>query len=156
MNEDKDKLIVSKIENGTVIDRIPPGKALRILKVLGIDSNYPYTVALAIRVASKKMSLKDVVKIKGKEFSEKEIHKMSFIAPGATVNIIQNYEVQKKIELQIPEHVDEFVECLNPNCVSNSHEPITSSFDVISKNPLILRCIYCDRVMEDEYLSRKL
>ena len=57
MKEGKDKLIVTKIENGTVIDRIPPGKALRILEVLGIDSNYPYTVALAIRVPSKKMSL---------------------------------------------------------------------------------------------------
>jgi aspartate carbamoyltransferase regulatory subunit len=100
--------------------------------------------------------LKDVVKIKGKELTEKEIHKLSFIAPGATVNIIQNFEVQKKVELQIPEHVEEFIKCLNPNCVSNSHEPITSSFDIISKNPLILRCIYCDRVIEDEYLSRKL
>ena len=156
MNEGKDKLIVTKIENGTVIDRIPPGKALRVLEVLGIDSNYPYTVALAIRVASKKMSLKDVVKIKGKELTEKEIHKLSFISPGATVNIIQNFEVQRKIQLEIPEHVEEFIKCLNPNCVSNSNEPITSSFDIISKKPLILRCIYCDRVIEDEYLSRKL
>jgi aspartate carbamoyltransferase regulatory subunit len=156
MNEGKDKLIVSKIENGTVIDRIPPGKALRVLEVLGIDANYPYTVALAIRVASKKLSLKDVVKIKGKELTEKDIHKLSFIAPGATVNIIQSFEVQKKVELEIPEHVEEFIKCLNPNCVSNSNEPITSSFDIISKEPLILRCIYCDRVIEDEYLSRKL
>ncbi len=156
MNEGKDKLIVTKIENGTVIDRIPPGKALRILEVLGIDANYPYTVALAIRVPSKKMSLKDVVKIKGKELTEKDIHKLSFIAPSATVNIIQNFEVQKKVELHIPEHVEEFIKCLNPNCVSNSHEPINSSFDIISKEPLILRCIYCDRVIEDEYLSRKL
>lgn len=156
MNEDKNKLIVRKIENGTVIDRIPPGKALRILEVLGIDANYPYTVALAIRVLSKKMSLKDVVKIKGKELTENEVHKLSFIAPGASVNIIQNFEVQRKIQLEIPDHVEEFIKCLNPNCVSNSHEPITSSFDVISKKPLILRCIYCDRVMEDKYLSGKL
>lgn len=156
MNNGKDKLIVTKIENGTVIDRIPPGKALRILDVLGIDANYPYTVALAIRVQSKKMSLKDVVKIKGKELTEKEIHKLSFIAPGATVNIIKDFEVQKKVVLEIPEHVEEFIKCLNPNCVSNSHEPITSSFDIISKEPLILRCIYCDRVIEDQYLSRKL
>jgi len=66
MNNDKNKLIVTKIEDGTVIDRIPPGKALRVLEVLGIDSNYPYTVALAMRVASRKMTLKDVVKIRGK------------------------------------------------------------------------------------------
>lgn len=156
MNNDKNKLIVTKIEDGTVIDRIPPGKALRVLEVLGIDSNYPYTVALAIRVRSKKRSLKDVVKIKGKILSEKEIQKMSFIAPGACVNIIKNFEVEEKIILEIPNHVEEFIDCLNPNCVSNANEPIDSSFDIVSKDPLILQCIYCDRIMEEKYLSGQL
>lgn len=156
MENNKNKLIVTKIEDGTVIDRIPPGKALRVLEVLGIDSNYPYTVALAIRVPSKKIVLKDVVKIKGKELSESEIHKLSFIASGSTVNIIKNFEVKKKILLEIPDHIEEFIKCLNPNCVSNTNEPIVSSFDIISKQPLILRCIYCDRVIEDKYLNRNL
>jgi aspartate carbamoyltransferase regulatory subunit len=156
MNYDKDKLIVTKIEDGTVIDRIPPGKALRVLEVLGIDSNYPYTVALAIRVASKKRSLKDVVKIKGKILNEKEIQKLSFIASGACVNIIKNFEVEEKNNLEIPEHVEDFIKCLNPNCVSNTNEPINSSFEVVSKDSLILRCIYCDRIMEEKYLSRQL
>jgi len=65
MSKKNDKLIVTKIKEGTVIDRIPPGKALKILEVLGIDSNYPYTVALVMRVSSQVMTLKDVVKIKG-------------------------------------------------------------------------------------------
>ncbi|MCK4844798.1 MAG: aspartate carbamoyltransferase regulatory subunit, partial [Candidatus Heimdallarchaeota archaeon] len=65
-NIEEEILTVAKIENGTVIDRIPPGKSLRVLEVLGIDSNYPYVVALAMRVPSVKMKVKDVVKIKGK------------------------------------------------------------------------------------------
>ncbi|MHA1224198.1 MAG: aspartate carbamoyltransferase regulatory subunit [Candidatus Heimdallarchaeaceae archaeon] len=77
MSKKNDKLIVTKIKEGTVIDRIPPGKALKILEVLGIDSNYPYTVALVMRVSSQVMTLKDVVKIKGKALSESETQKLN-------------------------------------------------------------------------------
>ncbi|MHA1346892.1 MAG: aspartate carbamoyltransferase regulatory subunit [Candidatus Heimdallarchaeaceae archaeon] len=156
MSESNDKLIVTKIQDGTVIDRIPPGKALKIIEILGIDSNYPYTVALAIRVASRKMKLKDVVKIRGKALTPQDTQKLSFIAPNATVNIIVDYKVQEKQYLKIPNHVEDFVDCINPNCVSNAHEPIVSSFDVISKDPLILRCVYCDRLLEQKDLNRKL
>ena len=154
MNEKNDKLIVTKIQDGTVIDRISPGKALKVLEVLGIDSNYPYEVALAMRVPSNKMKLKDVVKIKGKALTKQDTQKLSFISPSATVNIIEDYQVKNKVELNIPDHVEEFIDCINPNCVSNTHEPIVSSFDVVSKNPLILRCVFCDRIIEQKYLSR--
>ncbi|MHA1685075.1 MAG: aspartate carbamoyltransferase regulatory subunit [Candidatus Heimdallarchaeaceae archaeon] len=157
MNEkDEEKLIVTKIKEGTVIDRIPPGKALKVLEVLGIDTNYPYTVALAIRVSSKKTGLKDIVKIKGKELNKKEVHKLSFIAPNATVNIIKGYHVIQKEKIQIPDIVEEFIKCLNPNCISNSNEPVSSKFRVISKKPLVLRCVYCDRLLEGENLQAQL
>jgi len=157
MSEEKEKkLIVAKIENGTVIDRIPPGKSLKVLEVLGIDSNYPYTVALAMRVHSKKKGLKDIVKIKGKWLSEKEIQKLSFIAHEATVNIIENYRVKEKKLIKLPKVVEEFIKCMNPNCISNTNEPVKSKFEVISVRPLILRCQYCDRLLEGELLQKQL
>ena len=155
-DEKEKKLIVTKIENGTVIDRIPPGKSLKVLEVLGIDSNYPYTVALAMRVHSKKMGLKDIVKIKGKWLSEKEIQKLSFIAYEATVNIIEDYHVKEKKIIKVPEIVEEFIKCMNPNCISNTREPIKSKFEVLSVKPLILRCVYCDRLLEGELLQKQL
>jgi len=155
-DEKEKKLIVTKIENGTVIDRIPPGKSLKVLEVLGIDSNYPYTVALAMRVSSKKRGLKDIVKIKGRWLSEKEIQKLSFIAHEATVNIIEDYKVKEKKIIKIPKTVEEFIKCLNPNCISNTREPIKSKFEVISVKPLILRCVYCDRLLEGDLLQSQL
>ena len=150
------KLIVTKIKEGTVIDRIPPGKALKVLHVLGINDNYPYTVALAMRVKSKKMQLKDIVKIKGKILTSEESQKLSLIAPNAVVNIINDYKVEKKIVLEIPEQVSEIIKCLNPNCVTNNREPVFPSFSVISKEPLILQCKYCDRLLEGQNLSEQL
>ncbi|MHA1865342.1 MAG: aspartate carbamoyltransferase regulatory subunit [Candidatus Heimdallarchaeaceae archaeon] len=150
------KLIVTKIKEGTVIDRIPPGKAMKVLHVLGINDNYPYTVALAMRVKSKKMQLKDIVKIKGKMLTPEESQKLSLIAPNAVVNIINDYKVEKKIVLEIPEQVSEIIRCLNPNCVTNNREPVSPIFYVVSKEPLILRCKYCDRLLEGQNLSEQL
>lgn len=149
-------LTVAKIENGTVIDRIPPGKSLRVLEVLGIDSNYPYVVALAMRVPSVKMKVKDVVKIKGKALTKKEIQTLTFIAPHSTVNIIKNFKVINKTELTIPKKVEEIINCINPNCVTNAHEPVVSSFDILSEEPLILRCVYCDRLLQGDTLQNQL
>ena len=32
-------MLVTKIENGTVIDKIPPGKSIQILRILNIDED---------------------------------------------------------------------------------------------------------------------
>jgi aspartate carbamoyltransferase regulatory subunit len=36
------------------------------------------------------------------------------------------------------------VDCPNASCVTN-HEPTESAFVVIQKDPVTLRCAYCDR-----------
>jgi len=41
----KNGLIVSKIKNGTVIDHIPAGRALAVLRVLGIRGQEGYRIA---------------------------------------------------------------------------------------------------------------
>lgn len=50
----KKKLIVSKIRNGIVIDHIPAGRALKVLKILGITGDEGLRVALVMNVKSKK------------------------------------------------------------------------------------------------------
>jgi len=39
--------------------------------------------------------------------------------------------------------------CSNPNCITNQNEPIEAEFVVESKNPPMLRCVYCDRQLDD-------
>jgi Aspartate carbamoyltransferase, regulatory subunit len=50
----RDELIVSKIRKGTVIDHIPAGRALAVLRILGIRGSEGYRVALVMNVESKK------------------------------------------------------------------------------------------------------
>ncbi|MEM2127741.1 MAG: aspartate carbamoyltransferase regulatory subunit, partial [Candidatus Bathyarchaeia archaeon] len=57
------QLLVSKIENGIVIDHIPAGKAFLVLKLLRLDPSA--RVLLAINVDSRRLGVKDIIKVEG-------------------------------------------------------------------------------------------
>jgi len=75
------ELYVKKIRNGTVIDHISPGHALDVLKILGINGHEGNIVSIALNVASKKSSKKDIVKVEGRELKPNEVDKIALIAP---------------------------------------------------------------------------
>ncbi len=139
-------LKIQKIRNGIVIDHIPCGMALKVLKILNIEGDIGSTVSLVMHVKSR-MGWKDVVKIEDRYLEEKEIDKIALIAPTATVNIIKDYKVVKKHKVRIPNEIVGIVRCMNPRCITNQKEPITPEFRVISKDPVIIKCKYCEREM---------
>jgi aspartate carbamoyltransferase regulatory subunit len=143
------ELKVQPIKNGTVIDHITPGNALKVLKILGITEKYADSViSIAMNVVGKR-GVKDIVKIENREIDPKEVNKIALIAPNATINIIRNYEVVEKYKVSIPDEIVGIVRCANPNCISNSREPIETKFIVKSRNPLRIKCYYCEREVED-------
>ncbi len=139
-------LKVQKIKNGIVIDHIPCGMSLKVLKILNIEGDIGSTLTLAMHVKSKN-GWKDIVKIEDRYLAEKEIDKIALIAPNATVNTIKNYEVVKKHRVRIPDKIKGIVKCTNPRCITNQKEPVETEFFVISKEPLIIKCKYCEREM---------
>ena len=146
---------VKKIKNGTVIDHITAGQALNVLKILGIAEEYPKTtVTVAMNVPSNKVGSKDIVKVEGRELKAGEADKISLIASNATINIIRNYEVVEKKKVSIPELIEGVLKCANPNCVTH-FEKMRSKFMMITKNPIKLRCLYCERAMTEEDVVRQ-
>lgn len=142
-------LKVTPIKNGTVIDHIPSGMALKVLKVLGIAGDTGSTVSVLMHVPSKKRGAKDIVKIEDRELNPRELNTIALIAPQATINIIRNYNVAEKHEVTLPERAVGILRCGNPNCITNAKEPVETVFLVKSRAPLRLRCQYCDRELED-------
>ena len=55
MSQEGNMRRVTAIKNGTVIDHIPAGKALSVLKMLGIAGDMSNPVSLVMNVPSKKM-----------------------------------------------------------------------------------------------------
>jgi len=154
---DKNDLRIKSIENGTVIDHIKPGQALNVLRILGVGESFTNTVSIVMNAGGERGD-KDVVKIEGRELTEKEVAAISLLSPKATVNIIRDFEVVNKKEIQIPNSVCGIVKCINPNCITNSSEPIETRFAVtenetsVSKK-LVLRCVYCESVMTEDLIN---
>ena len=87
-----------KIEEGITIDHIAPGKALDILKTLGITPESGNPIVILLNMKSTKMGKKDVIKLENVKLdSEEVIAKIRKIAPRATVDIIKQYEVVRKV-----------------------------------------------------------
>ncbi len=140
---------VQPIENGTAIDHITAGQALNVLKILGIYGVSNGVVSILINAPSE-FGNKDVVKIEGRELKADEADRISLIAPQATINIIRDFDVLEKKNVETPSHVAGVVKCINPNCISNSREPVTSKFEVMNlKSGIELRCDYCERIISE-------
>lgn len=146
------ELKVKPIRNGTVIDHINANKALSVIKILGIPSG-KNTVTIAMNVSSPEMETKDIVKIEGRELAHDEVDKIALIAPNATINIIRNYEIVEKGKVNLLDEISGILECPNPNCITNTGEPMTTRFYVIREEPVFLRCYYCERIMEESEIE---
>lgn len=143
------ELRVKPIKNGTVIDHIAGGQALNVLKILGISGTTDATVSVVMNVESKKLQKKDIVKVEDRELKEEEVNRIALIAPAATINIIRDYLVIEKRAVDLPDEIVGVVRCQNPSCISNTSEPIKSRMMVKAKNPVLLRCIYCEQPLTE-------
>ncbi|MFN3384450.1 MAG: aspartate carbamoyltransferase regulatory subunit, partial [Archaeoglobaceae archaeon] len=118
--------------------------------ILGIDENTKETVSLAMNVPSQKMGKKDIVKVEGLFIGEEKLNKIALIAPNATINLIKDYEIEKKFKVKLPEVVKGILKCQNRMCISNAREPVESIFYVgIKENEVVAKCHYCGRKLVD-------
>ena len=139
-------LLISPIRDGTVIDHITGGEALVVLRILGITGTTDESISVATNVESRLSETKDIVKISKRELSKEEVDRIALIAPEATINIIRDFHVFEKMKVEIPKTVKGFVQCPNPGCITNSNEPIESSFKTKKGR---LQCIYCDAIISE-------
>lgn len=144
MEKELRELKVTAIENGTVIDHIPPKSVFQVIRILGLE-NYDDMVLYGSHLESKKYGRKGIIKVSNKFFKSQEINKIALVAPTATLIVIKNYQVVEKKQVEIPDEVVKIVKCVNPNCITN-HEKVETKFTVISKNELKLLCHYCEKI----------
>ncbi|MCI6073770.1 MAG: aspartate carbamoyltransferase regulatory subunit, partial [Bacteroidales bacterium] len=139
----KKELLVTAIENGTVIDHIPADKTYDVANLLRLQE-LDTPVTIGYNLPSKKIGRKGIIKITDKFFTEEEISRLSVVAPKIVLNIIRNYEVVEKKTVETPDELRGIVKCNNPKCITNN-EPMQTIFNVIDKEKGILKCHYCDK-----------
>ncbi|MCB1111558.1 MAG: aspartate carbamoyltransferase regulatory subunit [Chlamydiales bacterium] len=135
-------LAVAAIKTGTVIDHIPAGRALQIAQQLRLES-YQEKVSIGLNLKSNRHGRKDLIKISWRTLTTEEIHAIAIIAPEATLNIIEDYEVVEKRQVEVPKTIQGIACCQNRACITN-HETVHPFFYVNHEQDGIrLQCRYC-------------
>ncbi len=146
----EEKIRIVKIHDGTVIDHIRAGKALEVLKILGITGKDGNIVTLAMNISSSKIGKKDIVKVENRFLKDAEVARIALVAPEATINLIKDFKVIKKTRVELPETITDIFDCPNQRCVTNKErEPIHSKYEVVSRTPVQLKCLYCWTIVEE-------
>jgi len=145
---DRQEYKVTALRQGTVIDHLPPGMAIKALEVLGHGGDG--VVTMGMYLSSKKWGKKDIIKIENKELTAREVATLALLGPHTTISIIRDFKVVEKIPIAIPEEIVAVLRCPNPSCITN-HDAVSTTFLVDTPEPLVVRCRYCERkVGKDE------
>ena len=137
-------MIVNSIERGIVIDHITAGTGNRILDYLKIDTK-KNTIAFIMNATSKKHGRKDLIKIEN--VTDVDLTVLGLLDPNATVNIIENGKIVKKINLELPKTVTNVIKCKNPLCVTSVERNAPHIFHLMDAQTREYRCEYCDEIV---------
>ncbi|MBO5360150.1 MAG: aspartate carbamoyltransferase regulatory subunit [Clostridia bacterium] len=132
---------IDSIKNGLVIDHITAGNAMKIYKLLGLDS-LDCRVAIITNVSSKKMGKKDIIKIDDDIVVDTDI--LGYVDPGATVNVIKDEVIVEKKNLELPEKLTNVIKCKNPRCITSTEQELPQIFKLTDKENQVYRCLYCE------------
>ncbi len=150
-NKTPKQLLVSAIKNGTVIDHITAGQALKIIRLLNLPS-YDKVVTVGLNLPSREMKHKDLIKVEGRELSEAEVNQVAILSPSASINIIREYEIVKKLKVRLPEKIEHIIVCPNPKCITNN-ERMDTVFHVNGGDSVKLKCHYCEKIFKQDEIK---
>lgn len=146
------KLSVEAIEKGTVIDHIPAGKGLIILRQFKL-LHYGSAVTVGFNLPSKTQGSKDIIKITGVWLDDNAANRLALFASEAVVNTIDHFKVINKRRLTLPDEIAEVFRCPNTNCASHG-EPVKSRFYVRKQSGQTkLKCHYCEKTFSRDSVA---
>ena len=153
MAVEDERMLVSRIAEGTVIDHIPDWKAETVSRVLRLDKLArmlaDVSVVILQNVASKHLGRKDIIKVDKWNVDEKDADILCLVFPSITVNYIEDGKVSKYTP-KVPDVIEGRIRCPELNCISNTErEPVVPKFNTLKKERL-LQCHYCDALLHFE------
>ncbi len=149
--QDKKESYLYRLDNGTLIDHLEPGKGPLVHSLLGLE-RLQTTVVQALNIASTKYGRKDVLAIHNMRLTPRQLWKIALVSERASVNFIEDKRVVQKGTVILPRVLERLLLCQNVNCVTRPEhfEHAPSKFIVEQDKPLRLRCYYCERTCGQE------
>ena len=134
----KEKLVVEAIRSGTVVDHIPAERTLQVVELLtGVQDCY----FMGVNLHSTSVGRKGIIKLVNRRLNDQDLEILAALAPEATVNIIEEFDIIEKKHLTVPHEVIGLFVCPNTRCITN-HEAIVTRFRLGKSEHT---CQYCER-----------
>ncbi len=142
---------VKPIANGIVIDHLYKGESPEeirrglsiVVKVLALDGKGGEWISTSSHDQFKGL----IFRPDHPSLSKKELKRLAAVAPGCTINTIENGKVREKIILSLPPEIYNFdqLACKNQDCVSHSihQEGVPAHFYRVDENSCV--CKYCGK-----------
>ncbi len=151
------KVGIKPVDNGIVIDHIGRGRSVeeiwnqidKIRRIMGLNCRSSHGVFHSSSPDAFKgiVSLPDIL-----SFDERQIKMLGAIAPGCTLNIIEDARVLRKYRLHMPRRVYnlEEISCKNESCISHPehHQHVRPEFLRAGESTFV--CKYCEHPHEFE------
>jgi aspartate carbamoyltransferase regulatory subunit len=134
---------INSIKQGIVIDHISAGLGIKIFNYLKLD-RANFTVALIMNAPSVKLGKKDIIKIENEIDVDYTV--LGLLDPTITINIIQNEIISKKLKLELPQKVENVIQCKNPRCITSIEKYVPHIFHLVDSKKGEYRCEYCDEI----------
>ncbi len=147
------ELKVSAIKEGTVIDHIPARSLFKVISILELQK-MDTQITIGYNFESKRLGQKGIIKISDKFPSQKDLNKIALFAPEAKINIIRDYKVVEKDNVQVPDAIEGIVKCMNPKCITNQ-ENVKPKFTVLEKKNVTLKCNYCEKITDQDHFEMR-
>ena len=138
-------VVIDSITKGIVIDHIKAGYGMKVLEYLNIDTSQD-TIAFIMNANSKKHARKDIIKID--KLTDVDLTALGLVDHNATVNIIEDHLVVRKIKLSMPYKVVNVIKCKNPRCITSIEHGLQHVFHLVDANTKEYRCEYCDDIVK--------
>jgi aspartate carbamoyltransferase regulatory subunit len=152
-SKDMKEIKVSAIKEGTVIDHIPARSLFKVISILELQK-MDTQITIGYNFESKRLGQKGIIKISDKFPSQKDLNKIALFAPEAKINIIRDYKVVEKDNVQVPDNIEGIVKCMNPKCITNQ-ENVKPKFIVLEKKNVTLKCNYCEKITDQEHFEMR-
>jgi aspartate carbamoyltransferase len=145
---------IKPIRNGLVIDHICRGEepreiytySNRVMQIMGFDVQKHY-VGLT-ESGKERGTFKGYISLPDHgPLSDVQVKKLGALAPGSTLNIVENGNIARKLRLSMPPRIYNFdkLACANADCISNPkhHEHVPAEFIRLDKDTFY--CMYCEQ-----------
>ena len=110
-------------------------------------------MTVGLNLPSKRLGLKDLIKIENRVLTNEEASEIAIFAPEATINVVKDFEVIEKISTQLPEKIANIFLCPNPRCVTQN-ETSESIFYIEEQGKKVkLTCHYCEKAFNRDQVK---